>query len=139
MTTPLRAEVTLEIPFHDVDVMGIVWHGHYVKYLEIARTALMRKAGLDLPEMDATGCGWPIVACELKYISPLRYAQRVRVEAVLVEYEQRLKIAYVLRDADSGKKTTKATTVQLAVDMATGEVRFETPAGMVAAIERARG
>jgi len=33
----------------------------------------------------------------------------------------------------------QATTVQLAVDMATGEVRFETPAGMVAAIEQARG
>ncbi|MBI3131922.1 MAG: acyl-CoA thioesterase [Acidobacteria bacterium] len=138
MTAPLRAEVTLEIPFHDVDVMGIVWHGHYVKYLEIARTALMRKAGLDIPEMTATGCGWPIVTCELKYISPLRYAQRVRIEAVLEEYEQRLKIAYVLRDADTGQKTTKATTAQIAVDMATGEVCFETPASMVTAIERAR-
>ncbi len=139
MTAPLRADVILEIPFHDVDVMGIVWHGHYVKYLEIARTALMRKAGLDLPEMNATGCGWPIVTCELKYIKPLRYGQRVQVEAVLEEYEQRLKVTYTLRDAASGSKHSKATTVQLAVDMSTGEVRFETPADMVAAIERARG
>ncbi|HJW32230.1 MAG TPA: acyl-CoA thioesterase [Holophagaceae bacterium] len=139
MTAPLRADVILEIPFHDVDVMGIVWHGHYVKYLEIARTALMRKAGLDLPEMNATGCGWPIVTCELKYIKPLRYGQKVKVEAALEEYEQRLKIAYILRDAESGAKHSKAITVQLAVDMTTGDVRFETPADMVAAIERARG
>lgn len=139
MTAPLRVEVTLEIPFHDVDVMGIVWHGHYVKYLEIARTALMRKAGLDLPEMNATGCGWPIVTCELKYLKPLRYGQRVQVEAVLEEYEQRFKVAYVLRDAETGLKLSRASTVQIAVEMATGEVRFETPASMVAAIERARG
>ncbi len=139
MTAPLRAEVTLEIPFHDVDVMGIVWHGHYVKYLEIARTALMRKAGLDVPEMTATGCGWPIVTCELKYIKPLRYGQRVTVEAVLEEYEQRLKVAYVLRDAESGTRLSRASTVQIAVDMATGEVRFETPETMVAAIDQARG
>jgi acyl-CoA thioester hydrolase len=137
MPSPLRAEVTLEIPFHDVDVMGIVWHGHYVKYLEIARTALMRKAGLDLPEMNASGCGWPIVTCELKYLHPLRYGQQVRVEAELVEFEQRLKIAYVLREAEGGRKTTKATTVQLAVDLGTGETRFETPAEMVAAFRKA--
>ncbi len=31
------AEVTFDIPFHDVDLMGIVWHGHYAKYLEVAR------------------------------------------------------------------------------------------------------
>ncbi|HJV90439.1 MAG TPA: thioesterase family protein [Holophagaceae bacterium] len=139
MTVPLRADVILEIPFHDVDVMGIVWHGHYVKYLEIARTALMRKAGLDLAEMDATGCGWPIVTCELKYLKPLRYGQKVRVEAELLEYEQRLKVAYVLRDLDTGTRHTKATTVQIAVEVATGEVRYETPAPMVAAFERARG
>lgn len=139
MTAPLRAEVILEVPFHDVDVMGIVWHGHYVKYLEIARTALMRKAGLDIPEMTATGCGWPIVTCELKYVKPLRYGQKVKVEAVLEEYEQRLKVAYLLRDAETGLKVSRATTVQIAVDMATGEVCFETPASMVAAIEEARG
>lgn len=139
MPSPLRAEVTLEIPFHDVDVMGIVWHGHYVKYLELARTALMRKAGLDLPEMNASGCGWPVVTCELKYIHPLRYGQQVRVEAELVEFEQRLKIAYVLRDPATGRKLTKASTVQLAVDLATGETRFETPAGMVAAFRKAQG
>ena len=38
-----EAEVVIEIPFHDVDVIGVVWHGHYFKYLEIARCALLEK------------------------------------------------------------------------------------------------
>ena len=29
-----RAEVEIEVPFHDIDVMGIAWHGHYAKYLD---------------------------------------------------------------------------------------------------------
>ena len=37
----IQAEVEIEIPFHDVDVLGVAWHGHYVKYLEIARCALL--------------------------------------------------------------------------------------------------
>lgn len=134
MPTPLTATVELLVPFHDVDVMGIVWHGHYVKYFEIARTALMRGIGMDIAEMLHTGCGWPVVTCELKYIKPLRYGQRVTVEARLVEYESRLKIAYTIRDAEDGTRLTRGETVQLAVDATTGELRFETPAAMVEAI-----
>lgn len=33
------SDVFIDIPFFDVDVMGVAWHGHYVKYLEIARGA----------------------------------------------------------------------------------------------------
>lgn len=137
MTTPLRAEIQLEIPFHDVDVMGIVWHGHYLKYFEIARTALMRKAGLDLDATALTGCAWPVVTCEIKYIKPLVYGQTVRVEAAFLEYEDRLKIAYTVRDAASAERATRAVTVQLAVDSRTGELGSGTPPAVVAAIEAA--
>ena len=134
----LQIEIELEVPFHDVDVMGIVWHGHYVKYFELARTALMRKAGMDLPEMLDTHCAWPVVSCELKYLKPLRYAQRVRVEAVLLEFEERLKIAYTIRGED-GARLTRGTTVQLAVDAESGALCFETPPALVAAIRQALG
>jgi acyl-CoA thioester hydrolase len=137
MTTPLRAETLIEVPFHDVDVMGIVWHGHYLKYFEIARTALMREAGMDLDAMALTGCAWPVVTCEIKYIKPLRYGQKVRVEAAFVEYEDRLKIAYTVRDGGSGERLTRATTVQLAVDAKTGALGVGTPEILIAAIERA--
>ena len=26
------ASVELEVPFHDVDMMEVAWHGHYVRY-----------------------------------------------------------------------------------------------------------
>lgn len=33
----LQAEIELQVPFFDVDMMEVVWHGHYVKYFEEAR------------------------------------------------------------------------------------------------------
>ncbi|MGS0467376.1 hypothetical protein ACU8V3_09605 [Cobetia marina] len=40
--TPMpSATVEMEVPFHDVDMMEVAWHGHYVRYLEIARCKLL--------------------------------------------------------------------------------------------------
>ncbi len=139
MPSTLSAEVSLEIPFHDVDSMQIVWHGHYIKYFEIARTALMRLARMDAPDMARTGCGWPVVTCEVKYLRPLRYGQQVKVIATLEEFESRLAVGYVIRDAATGERLTKGRTVQLAVDMATGQVQFETPEPVAAAFRSALG
>ncbi len=137
MTAPLQADVTIDVPFHDVDSMGVVWHGHYLKYFEVARTALLRRVGMDLADMEASGCIWPVVTCDLRYLRPLRYGQKVRVQATLEAYDCRLRIHYEIHDLASGERLTRGTTLQLPVDAQTGEARFETPAGLVAAIERA--
>ena len=136
MTPTLSEEVVLEVPFHDVDLMGVAWHGHYLKYLEIARTAMMRKVGLDYAQLKDTGYMWPVVECHLKYIRPLRYGMRVRVKATLVECENRVKIAYLLSDDATGERLNKAWTVQLAVKGDTGELAFELPPSVLAAIPR---
>ena len=136
MTPDLSEEVVLEVPFHDVDMMGVAWHGHYLKYLEIARTAMMRKVGLDYAQLKDTGYMWPVVECHLKYIRPLRYGMRVRVKATLVECENRVKIAYLLTDDATGERLNKAWTVQLAVKADTGELAFELPPSVLAAIPR---
>lgn len=130
MKSYLRAEITLEVPFHDVDSMGIVWHGHYVKYLEIARTALIRSVNLDVPQMEATGHMWPIVSCEMKYVRPLRYGQSFRVQVDLLEHQNRIKMAYLITDAANGEVLNRATTIQVAIKADTGELIFETPAGL---------
>ncbi len=136
MKPDLSEEVIIEVPFHDVDVMGVAWHGHYVKYLEIARTAMMRKIGLDYPQLRDSGYVWPVVECHLKYIRPLFYGMKVRVKATLLECENRVKIAYLLTDASTGERLNKAWTVQLAVKADSGELVFEIPPSLFAAVPR---
>ncbi len=123
----IEAEIEIEIPFHDVDVMGVAWHGHYVKYLEIARCALLDKIDYNYPQMKDSGYAWPIIDLRIRYPGPLRFQQKIRVRAKLEEWENRLKIAYEISDLASGRRLTRAYTVQVAFDMLRDEMLFVSP------------
>lgn len=135
----LSAEVKLEIPFHDLDPMGVVWHGRYAKYLELARCALLNRFDYDYPRMRDSGYAWPIVELNLKYVRPLRYGQTVTVRADLLEWENRIKIGYLITDTATGERMTRATTVQVAIEVGTGELQFVSPAALTDRLKRFAG
>lgn len=126
-TTELRGEIALTPAFHDCDPMQVVWHGNYFKYLELARCALLQRYDYDYPQMQASGYLWPVVDARVKYIRPLLYGQPLKVQAEIVEWENRLKIDYRIRDAGSDQVLTKAHTVQVAVDAASQELQYVCP------------
>lgn len=123
----LTTTVEIEVPFHDVDAMEVAWHGHYVKYFEIARCALLRRIDYDYPQMKESGYLWPIVDLQVKYIRPSLFAQRILVEARLMEYENRIKVAYEIRDFASNERLTRGSTTQVAVCGASRELQFVSP------------
>ena len=123
----ISAEVVCKAEFYDVDLMQVVWHGNYLKFLEQARSALMDKIGYNYAEMIDSGYAWPIVDARLKFVRPVRLGQRITVTATLVEYENRLKVTYLIRENETGALVTKASTVQLAVAATTGELVFQSP------------
>ncbi len=123
----LSHEVEVVPAFFDIDPMEIVWHGHYVKYLEVARSALLAKFDYDYPRMRASGFAWPIVDMRLKYVRPAQLGQRLTVRAEILEWENRLRIAYLIRDTASGGKLTQASTIQVAVDLGTREMLYVCP------------
>jgi len=115
------------IEFYDVDSMQVAWHGNYVKYLELGRCALLDEIGYGYAAMSESGYLWPIVDMKIKYIQPLRFGQNVRVEASLLEYENRLRIGFEIYDKAGGELATTAVTTQMAVDARTGESQFVAP------------
>ena len=122
------AEICLTIPFHDVDMMQIVWHGHYVRYLEIARCALLEALDYDYNDMRESGFGWPVIDMRLRYVAPAIFTQEIAIEARLTEWENRLKIDYTIRDSATRKRLNRAWTVQVAVGVEDREMRLESPA-----------
>lgn len=121
------AEVEMQVQFFDLDPMEIVWHGNYVKYLEVVRCALLDKIGYNYVEMKASGYAWPIIDMHLRYAAPAAFGQVLRLRADIVEWENRLKIEYLISDAASGRRLNKASTIQVAVDMASKEMCFVSP------------
>ena len=122
-----QAVVDLTIPFHDIDAMEVVWHGHYVKYIEIARCAVLEQIGYNYPQMRASGYAWPVIDLRLRYVKPAVFGQVITVQADIVEWENRLKIDYLITDKATGMKLVKGYSIQVAVNRQTGAMCFESP------------
>ena len=123
-----HVEVPITVPFHDVDMIGIAWHGHYAKYFEVARCTLLEQLDYGYDAMRESGYMWPVIDMRIRYIKPMRFGQRVLVKATLREWENRLLIDYLVTDEKTGHRLTKGSTAQVAVDIVSGEMCFVSPA-----------
>ncbi|MGE1154732.1 acyl-CoA thioesterase [Pseudomonas kitaguniensis] len=133
----LHCDTEILVPFFDVDSMNVVWHGHYVKYLEVARCALLDKIGHNYTAMLESGYAWPVIDMQLRYVRGAVFGQTINVRASLVEWENRLKVNYLITDLASGERLTRASTVQVAVEIASHEMQMASPNVFTNAVERA--
>jgi acyl-CoA thioester hydrolase len=121
------AEIETQVQFFDLDPMEVVWHGHYVKYLEIVRGVLLDTINYNYAQMKASGYLWPVVDMHVRYAASATFGQRLKLRAEIVEWENRLKIGYLITDAASGRRLTRASTTQVAVEIVSGEMCFVSP------------
>jgi acyl-CoA thioester hydrolase len=132
----LHTDTEILVPFFDVDSMNVVWHGHYVKYLEVARCALLDKIGHNYSAMSDSGYAWPVIDLQLRYVRGAVFGQKLNVRANLVEWENRLKINYLISDLETGERLTRAVSVQVAVNMQNREMQLASPKVFTDAVER---
>ncbi|MDD1782926.1 acyl-CoA thioesterase [Enterovibrio sp. ZSDZ35] len=125
-TIRLRAEAKLVTAFQDADPMGVVYHGNYFRYFEEARRLLMEKIDYGYRAMEASGYVWPVVDAHVRYIRAIDYNQPIRVVATLAEWENRLKVDYVILNA-ANQRMCKAHTVQVPVTIEGQEMQFAAP------------
>ncbi|AFU20077.1 thioesterase [Actinobacillus suis H91-0380] len=116
-----------------------MWHGHYVKYLEMARCAFLEEINYTYDVMRQNGFAYPIVALDLKYVKPALFRQRIRVELALIEYESCIRFDYIIVDALTGEKLTKGSTTQMAIEIESRETQFETPLSWRNAVQNFEG
>jgi len=132
----LHVDTEILVPFFDVDTMHVVWHGHYVKYLEVARCALLDHIGHNYTHMLESGYAWPVIDLQLRYVRGAVFGQKINVRANLVEWENRLKVNYLITDLASGERLTRASTVQVAVEIQSREMQLASPKVFVDAVEK---
>jgi len=130
-----RIEIELEVPFHDVDGLQVVWHGHYYKYFELARTALFRACKLDVPDMIELGYRMVVIESKCRHVFPLRYGDKFRVSAWFKEFEYRLHVAFELWNVTAERRAAKGHTMLATLD-AGGNLLLATPASMSTRVTR---
>ncbi|MCR5495132.1 MAG: acyl-CoA thioesterase [Treponema sp.] len=128
-------EKQIRAEFFDVDAMNVVWHGNYVKFMEVARCSLLEKIGYGYKEMVKDGYAYPVTSINLKYVKSVYFADTVNVKTFLVEYENCIKIKYEIYN-EKGEICTKAESTQMALRLDTNESCFESSATFIQRVEK---
>lgn len=114
----LTEKIDIEVRFSEVDMMKVVWHGSYPKYLEDAREAFGDKFGLTYQGYIDNRCYAPIVDMQIQYRKPLRYGSKAYVKITFKPVEAaKIIFEYEIRDRMDEALYCKATTVQVFMDM----------------------
>ncbi|MCP4409479.1 MAG: acyl-CoA thioesterase [Gammaproteobacteria bacterium] len=125
----MTVTVPYEIPFYDVDSLGMVWHGHYYKYFELARTALYRSLNFDVDDMGRLGLTFPVIESQCRYREALRYGQKIDISAHFRDWEYYILIEYRIRKTRSGRRAAYGHTKQAVCDRA-GQLQPCVPAAV---------
>ena len=122
-----KSKYELTVSFEDIDMMGVVWHGNYIKYLEQARCDMFSKLGYTYLDMKQDGVAYPVAKMKVKYIKPAEFGDTLEVESEIEEFEPALIIKYSIFNKKTHEKIFSATTMQIAVDINTKESTYSTP------------
>jgi acyl-CoA thioester hydrolase len=79
----------IRVRYAETDAMGIVHHSHFVVWMELGRSDLLRNAGQSYAEWEAQGIRLPVNGVSLTYRAPARYDELVQVRTSLKEMSRR--------------------------------------------------
>jgi acyl-CoA thioester hydrolase len=122
------AETYHKVAFYELDPVQIVWHGNYLNYFEIARTALFNENGVDLYDFYLRhGIVFPIIKTATKHILPLKYHDEFICRASAVDARTKIVVDFEMRKVTGGAICTRGRTEQVAVKADTMEIIFAVP------------
>ena len=79
------AETEIQILYADTDMMGVIYHGSYIKWLELGRRKLIEDIGYDYLAMEREGYLAPVHNVNITYAKPLKYSDRAFVRTWVEE------------------------------------------------------
>ncbi|WP_294191212.1 YbgC/FadM family acyl-CoA thioesterase [uncultured Sphingomonas sp.] len=72
----------LRVYFEDTDLSGVVYHANYLRYMERARSDMLRVAGIDQrAHFDGGGGAYAIHDLQIRYAAPARLDDALVVES----------------------------------------------------------
>ena len=112
-------ETYVKVRYAETDQMGVVYHGNYPQYLEIARIDWLESLGISYKNMEQEGIMLPVFELNLKYHQPITFNENIKIETRLRERPNvKIIFDYVIYNED-GKKVTSASSVLVFMDART--------------------
>jgi acyl-CoA thioester hydrolase len=94
----ITSTTQLTVRYAETDMMGVVYHGSYIPWLEVGRTQLLKEMGLPYRQLEESGFRLPVLEVSLKYLRPARYDDVVTIVTRLNERPLlRIRLEYEVR------------------------------------------
>jgi len=92
---------TVRVPYADTDAMGVVYYANYLVYFEMARSELLREAGIPYGRLEAEGLFLPVIEAHCEYRRPARYEDLLEIRTRCTELRRaRLRMDYEIFRGD---------------------------------------
>jgi acyl-CoA thioester hydrolase len=106
-----------DVRFSEADPLGIVWHGHYIRYFEDGRESFGKQYGLGYLDFFRNGFVIPVVKLECEYKRSLKYGDRVLVETEFVPVEAaKVIFRYRLLNSSTMELAATGSSIQVFLD-----------------------
>lgn len=113
-------DTQVRVRYAETDKMGVVYHGNYAQYFEIARVEWLRNLGVSYKSMEDAGVMLPVVSLTMNYKKSAKYDDILKVRTILVKVTAvKIEFDYELFN-EQGDLLTTANSVLVFVNMSTG-------------------
>jgi acyl-CoA thioester hydrolase len=105
------------VNYSETDQMGVVYHAHYLVWLDVARTELLRSTGVSYGELEEMGLRLAVSELQIRYRRSARYDDPIRVRCWIRERaSRRVTFGYAVEHEATGELLATATTALLVLD-----------------------
>ncbi len=115
----MKVSVQIKVRYSETDQMGVVYHGNYFPWFDLARFEILNQCGINVKELEAQGILMPIYEVQCKYKAPAKFDDQLIIEAEAdVSISNRLVIAFKVIREEDGMVLTEARTVSVITNRA---------------------
>ncbi|WP_417886551.1 acyl-CoA thioesterase [Zunongwangia sp.] len=109
-------KTTLKVRYAETDQMGVVHHGNYAQYLEIARISWLENVGISYKDMEKNGIMLPVYEMNFKFKKSAFFDDELTIVTRLkTTPDVRISFDYEIYNK-SGELLTTATTILVFMD-----------------------
>jgi len=137
MKHPMKHIFEQKVYYSDTDAYGVVWHGSYLRWLEMGRTDFGEKAGIILSELVTQNIAMPVININVRYKSSAKLNDEMIIETSIQKFNS-LSVTFVQKifDKTTGKIFIEALVDVVAIDD-NGKLYRKMPQILVDAFEKA--
>lgn len=79
----IKFSTNIRVRYGETDQMGVVYHGNYATYFEVARTEWLRNLGVTYKDLENNGIMLPVISLSFNFVKSAKYDDLLTISVFL--------------------------------------------------------